>query len=59
MRSTVFLLHLHFLSMKNVRDGVRHALCHGVVSLKSSFFCWVDYYWQIEKYNNIIDFFYY
>jgi hypothetical protein len=45
--------------MKNVRDGVRHALCHGVVSLKSSFFCWVDYYWQIEKYNNIIDFFYY
>jgi hypothetical protein len=24
--------------MKNVRDGVRHALRHGVVSLKSSFF---------------------
>jgi hypothetical protein len=38
VRSTVFLLHLHFLSMKNVHDGVRHALRHGVVSLKSSFF---------------------
>jgi hypothetical protein len=43
--------------MKNVRDGVRHAFRHGVVSLKSSFFYRVDYYWQIEQYNNIIDFF--
>jgi hypothetical protein len=38
VRSTVFYGTYILLSTKNVRDGVRHALRHGVVSLKSSFF---------------------
>jgi len=37
--------------MKNVRDGVRHALRHSVVSLKSSFFVGLII---ISRLNNII-----